>query len=212
MASTCGVKVLSFWRIVKCGGIGCAAGEGHLDAACELAGSYPIELLAKEIKARAREHILLGFQIALDHIDEVIKLIRAAKAPREARDSLIARFTFSEKQAQAIIELQLQRLTGMEREKIINELADIQQQIKGYLEILGSEKVLRDLIIKEEDKKLQDAIRIGFLEGMVDFTENLRQLVERGDVDKAVALEVAPNPEQLKMALKGIKVAQPGIL
>jgi DNA gyrase subunit A len=100
-------------------------------------------------KARAREHILLGFQIALDHIDEVIKLIRAAKAPREARDSLIARFTFSEKQAQAIIELQLQRLTGMERDKIINELADIQLQIKGYLEILGSEKVLRDLIIKE---------------------------------------------------------------
>ena len=100
-------------------------------------------------KARAREHILLGFQIALDHIDEVIKLIRAAKAPREARDSLIARFTFSEKQAQAIIELQLQRLTGMERDKIINELADIQRQITGYLEILGSEKILRDLIIPE---------------------------------------------------------------
>ncbi len=47
---------------------------------------------------------------------------------------------------------------------------------------------------------------------MVDFTENLRQLVERGDIDKATALEFAPNPEQLKMALKGIKVAEPGIL
>jgi hypothetical protein len=56
------------------------------------------------------------------------------------------------------------------------------------------------------------SIRIGFLEGMVDFTENLRQLIERGDIDKATGLEFAPNPEQLKMAIKGIKVAAPGIL
>jgi DNA gyrase subunit A len=100
-------------------------------------------------KARDREHILLGFQKALDNLDELIKLIRAAKAPREARDSIIARFAFSEKQAQAIIELQLQRLTGMERQKIADELADIQLRIAEYLEILGSEKVLRDLIVKE---------------------------------------------------------------
>ena len=100
-------------------------------------------------KARAREHILLGFQKALDNIDEVIKLIRAVKTPREARDSLIARFTFTEKQAQAIIELQLQRLTGMERQNILDELADIQRRIAEYLEILGSEKVLRDLVVKE---------------------------------------------------------------
>jgi DNA gyrase subunit A len=100
-------------------------------------------------KAREREHILLGFQKALDHLDEVIRLIRASKTPREARDSLIASFEFSERQAQAIIELQLQRLTGMERQKILDELADIQRRIAGYLEILGSDKVLRDLIIKE---------------------------------------------------------------
>ncbi len=100
-------------------------------------------------KARDREHLLLGFQKALDNIDEVIRLIRAAKAPREARDSLIARFEFSEKQAQAIIELQLQRLTGMERQKILDELADIQRRIAEYLEILGSDKILRDVIIKE---------------------------------------------------------------
>jgi DNA gyrase subunit A len=100
-------------------------------------------------KARDREHILLGFQKALDNLDELIKLIRAAKAPREARDSIIARFAFSEKQAQAIIELQLQRLTGMEREKILKELAEIQVRIAEYLEILGSEKILRDLIVKE---------------------------------------------------------------
>jgi DNA gyrase subunit A len=107
--------------------------------------------------------------MALDNIDEVIRLIRAAKSPREARDSLMAASTqfkfnetylkaagmaeplrqLSEKQAQAIIELQLQRLTGMEQEKIATELADIQRRIGEYLEILGSEKVLRDLIIKE---------------------------------------------------------------
>jgi DNA gyrase subunit A len=100
-------------------------------------------------KAREREHILLGFQKALDNLDEVIRLIRAAKQPREARESLIARFAFSEKQAQAIIELQLQRLTGMEQQKILDELADIQRRIAEYLEILGSDKVLRDLIVKE---------------------------------------------------------------
>src|SRR5262249_937109 len=79
-------------------------------------------------------------------------------------------------------------------------------------EIMIVNPTIRDLIIKHEDKKLPDAIRIGFLEGMLDFTESLRQLVERNDVDRAAALEVAPNPEQLKMALKGIKVSAPGIL
>jgi DNA gyrase subunit A len=100
-------------------------------------------------KAREREHLLLGFQKALQNLDEVIRLIRAAKQPREARDSLIARFEFSERQAQAIIELQLQRLTGMEQQKILDELAEIQRRITEYLEILGSDQVLRDLIIKE---------------------------------------------------------------
>jgi twitching motility protein PilT len=79
-------------------------------------------------------------------------------------------------------------------------------------EIMIINPMIRELITRAEDKKLPDAIRIGFLEGMLDFTESLRQLVERGDVDKATALEVAPNPEQLKMAFKGIKVAAPGIL
>src|SRR5262249_12379972 len=100
-------------------------------------------------KAREREHILLGFQKALQNLDEVIRLIRVARAPREARESLIAAFQFTERQAQAIIEMQLQRLTGMEQQKIIDELADIQRRIAEYTEILGSEIVLRDLIIKE---------------------------------------------------------------
>jgi len=96
-------------------------------------------------KAREREHLLLGFQKALQNLDAVIQLIRASGSPREAREGLIARFEFSEKQAQAIIELQLQRLTGMEQQKILDELADIQRRIAEYLEILASEKVLKDL-------------------------------------------------------------------
>ena len=100
-------------------------------------------------KAREREHLLLGFQKALDNLDEVIRIVRASKLPREAREGLIARFQFTERQAQAIIELQLQRLTGMERQKIVDELADIQRRIAGYLEILGSDQMLRDVIVKE---------------------------------------------------------------
>jgi DNA gyrase subunit A len=119
-------------------------------------------------KAREREHILLGFQRALSNLDAVIKLIRESKTPKEAREALMnfrsaeeikaygklvgtddggPRFT--ERQAQAIIELQLQRLTGMEQQKIIDELAEITQKIAEYVEILGSEKVLKSVIIKE---------------------------------------------------------------
>ena len=100
-------------------------------------------------KARDREHLLLGFQRALDHLDQVIKLVRAAKTPREARDSLVVSLDFTEKQAQAIIEMQLQRLTGMERQKILDELAEIQKKIQEYQELLGSDRILRALIVKE---------------------------------------------------------------
>lgn len=79
-------------------------------------------------------------------------------------------------------------------------------------EIMIVNPTVRKLILEQEDQKLPDAIRIGFQEGMLDFTESLTQLVMRGDIDRAAALEVAPSPEQLKMALKGIKVATPGIL
>ncbi len=79
-------------------------------------------------------------------------------------------------------------------------------------EIMIVNPTIRDLISKGEDRKIPDAIRIGYLEGMVDFNENLRQLVERGDIDRATAVEYSPNPDQLKMALKGIRVAAPGIL
>mgnify|MGYP005847710519 CR=1 FL=1 len=100
-------------------------------------------------KAREREHLLLGFQKALQNLDVVIALIRAAKTPKDAREALVGRFEFTERQAQAIIELQLQRLTGMEQQKILDELAEIQRKIAEYLEILGSDKTLRQVIVTE---------------------------------------------------------------
>lgn len=79
-------------------------------------------------------------------------------------------------------------------------------------EIMIVNPIIRKLIIEMRDHQILDAIRICYNEGMVDFTENLRQLVDRGDADKETALEFAPDPEKLKMAFKGIKVAAPGIL
>ena len=76
-------------------------------------------------KAEARAHILEGLKIALDHLDEVITLIRGSKNPAEARDGLIAQFGLSQIQAQAILDMQLQRLTGLERQKILDELAEL---------------------------------------------------------------------------------------
>ena len=100
-------------------------------------------------KAREREHILLGFQIALDHLDAIIELIRKSKDRDEARDGLIAGFGLSELQAKAILEMQLQRLTGLERQKILDELAEVQKLVARLKEILASEKVMQEVIVAE---------------------------------------------------------------
>src|SRR5450432_1484466 len=134
-------------------------------------------------KAREREHILLGFKKAIENLDAVIKLIRAAGTPKEAREGLIARFEFTERQAQAIIELQLQRLTGMERQKIIDELAEIQIRIAGYLEILGSDKKLRGIIVqelKDVQKEFGDERRTQIIEDTGEI--HLEDLIQVEDV------------------------------
>ena len=100
-------------------------------------------------KAEERAHILEGLKKALDNIDAVIKLIRASKAPQEAREGLMRQFQFSQVQAQAILDMQLQRLTGMEREKILEELANLVKRIAELKEILENDKVLRALVVKE---------------------------------------------------------------
>ena len=163
-------------------------------------------------KAREREHLLVGFQKALQNLDAVIETVRTSRNPREAREALtgtmtfsenprleevlarwsptlafdgelLSRFDFSERQAQAIIELQLQRLTGMEQQKILDELAEIQRMIAGYLEILGSDQVLRAVIIKELQEvkaAFGDARRTAIIEDEGEI--NLEDLIKPEDV------------------------------
>jgi DNA gyrase subunit A len=100
-------------------------------------------------KAEARAHILEGLRIALDNLDAVITLIRSAKNPPEAKAGLMTQFGLSEIQSQAILDMQLQRLTGLERQKILDELADLVALIASLREILGSDQLLMDIIVKE---------------------------------------------------------------
>ena len=97
-------------------------------------------------KAKARAHILEGLKIALDNIDEVIKTIRASADTAEAKDALVAKFGLSPIQAAAILDMKLQRLTGLEREKIENELAELMAEIERLSAILKSEALLNELI------------------------------------------------------------------
>jgi DNA gyrase subunit A len=117
-------------------------------------------------KAEARRHILEGLKIALDHLDEVITLIRQSKNPGEARDGLVARFALTHIQAQAILDMQLQRLTGLERQKILDELAELVKLIERLLAILASDRLVMQIIVDELRKvqaKYGDARRTEIL-------------------------------------------------
>ena len=119
-------------------------------------------------KAEARYHILEGLRIALDHLDQVIKLIRAAKTVPEARDGLMTEFGLSQVQSQAILDMQLQRLTGLERQKILDELAELLKTIERLRGILASERLLMQIIVDELKavrEKYGDDRRTEFLEG-----------------------------------------------
>ena len=100
-------------------------------------------------KAEARAHILEGYIIALDHIDEVIHIIRSSQTDKEAAERLMSAFSLSQKQAEAILEMRLRRLTGLEREKIEEELAELRERIDFYRRVLSDESLVRQ-IIKEE--------------------------------------------------------------
>lgn len=100
-------------------------------------------------KAEQRAHILEGLTIALDNLDKVIRLIRSSRTVEEARKGLILKFHLTQIQAQAILDMQLQKLTGLEREKIQNEHKDLQKLIRKLRKILGSDKMILDIIIDE---------------------------------------------------------------
>ena len=106
-------------------------------------------------KAKERAHILEGYLIALDNIDEVIKLIRASQTTEEAKDGLMSNFKLTEIQAKAILEMRLQRLTGMEREKIQDEFNELMKKIEYYESVLGDES-LRMGIIKDELQEIKE--------------------------------------------------------
>lgn len=106
-------------------------------------------------KAEDREHILLGLKKALDYIDRIIKLIRGSKDAPEAHKNLMSEFKFSDRQATAILEMRLQKLAGLERKKIEDELEETQALIKKLKEILGSKKIVLT-IIKDELKQIHE--------------------------------------------------------
>jgi DNA gyrase subunit A len=141
-------------------------------------------------KAEDREHILLGFKKALEHLDDIIKLIRRSKSPKEAREGLMETWTFTERQAQAILDLQLHRLTQMEREKIIEELKQIQALIAELKEILASEKKLKTVIVKElreVQKDYADPRRTEIVENVEEI--KLEDLI--ADVEMAITVSHA---------------------
>ena len=131
-------------------------------------------------KALARSHILEGLLIALDNIDEVIALIRASADGNVARNGLMERFGLTEKQAQAILDMRLQRLTGLERERLEAEYAELEKQIAYYQAVLADEQLVRGIVkdeILEIKRKYADERRteISALEGEIDMLDLVQE-------------------------------------
>ncbi|MBI1817838.1 MAG: DNA gyrase subunit A [Deltaproteobacteria bacterium] len=124
-------------------------------------------------KAEARLHILDGLKIALDNLDAVIRLIRAAKDPAIAKSGLMQQFGLSELQAQAILDMRLQRLTGLERDKILEERAEVITEIARYKEILGDEREVYKIIVaesREVKERYGDARRTEIVDEATDIS------------------------------------------
>lgn len=135
-------------------------------------------------KAEARAHILEGLRIALDHIDEIIKLIRGSKTGEIAKNELMERFSLSEKQAQAILDMRMVRLTGLERDKIEAEYNDLVELIKDLTEILASSSRIHTIIeteLLEIQDKYADPRRTELLVGEVLSLED-EDLIEEEDI------------------------------
>ena len=134
-------------------------------------------------KAEARAHILEGLRKALDHIDAIIELIRSSKNPNEAKQGLMEKFEFTEAQAQAILDMRLQTLTGLEREKIDAEYADLIQQIERYRAILAS----RPLLLEEIKKELVEILE--------KYGDDRRTEITDEEPTKFNILDLIPNEE-----------------
>ena len=163
-------------------------------------------------KAEARAHILEGLRIAIDNIDEVVALIRASANPEEARNALMERFALAEVQAKAILEMRLQRLTGLQREELMNEYKDLLQKIEFYRSILENAEVLRSELKREiaeirdnfatprRTEVLREALTDIDIEDLIPDEEVVITLSRRGYM-KRTGLE---NYQQQKRGGKGI--------
>ncbi len=159
-------------------------------------------------KAEDREHILLGLKKALDHIDQIIKLIRASKTVEEAHASLKKEFKFSDRQATAILEMRLQKLAGLERKKIEDELKEIQELIAELKAILASPKRMIGIIKKEmsdlkekygDDRRtkiLKHGAKIFSQEDLIADEENALVLTAGGYIKRT-------NPDEYKAQKRG---------
>lgn len=132
-------------------------------------------------KAEARAHILESFVIALDNIDEVIRIIRASKTDAEAKTSLMESFSLSEKQSEAILEMKLRRLTGLEREKIEQELAELREKIEYFKRVLSDKELLKQ-IIKDELLEIKEKYNS---KRLTKITDEVKEL----DVEDLIAEE-----------------------
>src|SRR3954464_12842227 len=134
-------------------------------------------------KAEARYHILEGLKIALDQLDAVIALIRGSKTVPEAREGLMTQFGLSQIQSQAILDMQLQRLTGLERQKILDELAELLKAIERLRAILASERLLMQIIV-DELKQVRDKYGDERRSELVDATGeiNVEDLIAEEDM------------------------------
>ncbi len=142
-------------------------------------------------EAQAREHILLGLSKALDHIDEVIKVIKKSKDTQDAKAALMKQFKFSEIQATAILDMKLQKLAGLERKKIEDELKEVQKRIAEYQALLKSERKMRDVVKGE----LQEASE--------KYGDERRTRVSRGGVAAFSAEDLIPNEENVVVFTQG---------
>ena len=142
-------------------------------------------------KAKDREHILLGLKKALDHIDKIIKLIRAAKDVPAAHAELMKQFKFSSVQAQAILDMRLQKLAGLERKKIEDELAEVQKLIKQLEAILKSKKKMMNLIKSELDEAAEK------------YGDERRTKIVKGGVKQLNPEDFVPDEESVLVLTKG---------
>lgn len=159
-------------------------------------------------KAEDREHILLGLKKALDHIDAIIKTIRAAADVPTAHAALMKKFKFSDRQATAILEMRLQKLAGLERKKILDELKEIQALIKSLKELLGSERRMETLIKKElneikekfgddrRTKLVKGGVKAMKMEDLIPEEESVLVLTSGGYIKRT-------NPDEYKKQKRG---------